>query len=617
VASDESSGTESLLKYIELLLGKGMQEEAGIQLQEVLRRDPGCFRAHNALALLRANQGHLEQAARHFQDALALQPDEVKLINGLGVVLQRLGRPEQAAACYQESIRIDPYYQEAPVNLALLLKDHIRLCAAQRYLEGALRLQPESVRLRYNLANTLHLMGESLEAVAAYRETLRLDPEHLDARQNLLFALHYAPQISDRQIFAEHLAAAGTGVLSPEPILSPVAPSCAAEPIPSRQAASDSAPRRIRIGYLSPDFRGHAVASFIEPVLRHHDKSRYEVFCYANLARPDDSTKRLMSLAERWRDIYPMGDEEAARLIAGDRIDILVDLAGHTAGNRLPLMARKPAPVQATWIGYPDTTGIPQMDFRITDGLADPPGTTEHLHCEELVRLPRTFSCYLPPECAPAVAALPMLAAGRVTFGSFNNLAKVTPEVIALWSRVLLAVPGSRLVMKCPPLADPELCALLLERFRDEGVAADRVELNPGDASPAEHLAQYGRVDIALDCFPYNGTTTSCEALWMGVPVVTLAGTRHAGRTGVSILTNCGLAHLVAQTPDQYLALACDLARDPASLQQLRFGMRERMAASPLLDGAALTRELEAAFVGMLAGRRKDRFKQTGNEAAL
>jgi len=595
VASNEGSGTESLLKYSELLLRKGMQDEAASQLQEVLRRDPGCFEAHYALAGLRAGEGELHQSARHFQDALAVQPGEVKSINGLGIVLQRLNRPEEAAACYQEAIRIDPYYQDAPVNLALLLKDHVRLCAAQGYLEGALRLQPESVRLWYNLANNLHLQGESLEAVAAYRETLRLDPEHLGARQNLLFALHYSPRIGDRQIFQEHLAAAGTKVLSPELILS----SPAAPPPPSR---------RIRIGYLSPDFRSHSVASFIEPILRHHDTGRFEIFCYANLASPDDTTKRLMSLADGWRDIYPLGDEEAANLIAGDRIDILVDLAGHTSGNRLPLMARRPAPVQATWIGYPDTTGIPQMDFRITDGLADPPGTTEHLHCEELVRLPRTFSCYLPPEHAPAVVAPPLFSAGRVTFGSFNNLAKVTPEVIALWSRVLLEVPGSRLLMKCPPLGDAELCARLLARFRGEGVAAERVELRPGNDSPAEHLAQYGRIDIALDSFPYNGTTTSCEALWMGVPVVTLAGTRHAARTGVSILTNCGLGHLVAHSPEQYLALACELARSPGQLQQLRSGMRERMAASPLLDGAAVTRELEAAFVGMLAGRAKESF---------
>ena len=581
---NEGNGTKSLLKYAELLLKKGMQEEAGLQLQEVLRRDPECARAHYLLAVVRMAEGSPEQAASHFQDALALQPGEVRTLNGLGVVLQRLGQVEKAGACYREAVRIDPFYLDAQINLAILLKDHGRLCAAERHLEAALTHLPDTVRLRYNLANILHLQGRSLDAVAAYRETLRLDPEHLDARQNLLFALHYSPQISDRQIFAEHLAAAGTKAFNPVPAQSsPPIRNC-----------------RIRIGYLSPDFRSHAVASFIEPILSHHDKSRFEIFCYANLARPDQTTERLKGLCEGWRDICEVGDEDAAKVIAADRLDILVDLAGHTAGNRLPLLARKPAPLQATWLGYPDTTGVPELDFRITDRLADPPGTTEQFHSERLIRLPRSFCCYLPPEPSPAVAPLPCLEAGRITFGSFNNLAKVTPEVIALWSGVLQAVPGSRLLMKCRPFADAEVSARIRELFAGEGVAAERIELHSGDASPADHLAQYGRVDIALDTFPYNGTTTSCEALWMGVPVVTLAGTRHAARTGVSILTNCGLASLIAPTPELYIAIACELARDAGRLQDLRAGLRNRVALSPLTDGAGVTRELEAAFMGML-----------------
>ena len=587
MARDGANGSESLLKYAELLLRKGMQEEAGDQLLEVLRLDPGCARAHYTLAVVRTAEGFPEQAAGHFQQALALKPGDSRACNGLGVVLQQLGRAGEAASQFREAVRLDPYYQDAHINLALLYQDHGRLCAAERLLEDALRLQPDAVRLRYNLANNLHRQGRSLDAVAAYRATLRLDPEHLDARQNLLFALHYSPQASDRQIFAEHLAAAGIKLLHPGSAAG------RSRVLPPRTG-------RIRIGYLSPDFRSHAVASFIEPILSHHDRSRFEIFCYANLARPDETTARLKGLVEGWRDIYRVADEEAARVIAADRLDLLVDLAGHTSGNRLPLLARKPAPLQATWIGYPDSTGLPELDFRITDRLADPPGTTEQLHSERLVRLPRSFSCFLPPLDSPPVASLPYLASGRVTFGSFNNLAKVTPEVIALWARVLRAVPGSRLLMKCRPLADAEVCVRTLERFRGEGVPAERIELHPGDPSPAGHLAQYGRVDIALDTFPYNGTTTSCEALWMGVPVVTLAGTRHAARTGVSILTNCGLAGLVAQTPEAYLAIACELARDAEKLQQLRAGMRGRLERSPLTDAAGVTRELEAAFLDML-----------------
>jgi protein O-GlcNAc transferase len=587
VARDEAGGVESLLKYAEILLRKGMLEEARAQLQDVLRRDPACAKAHYTLAVVRAAEGSPEDAAGHFQEALRFLPGEVKTLNGLGVVLERLGRTEEAALCYGEAVRIDPCYQDAQINLALLLKNHGWLCEAERHLEEAIRLQPDVVRLRYNLANVLHFQGRSLEAVAAYREVLRLDPEHLDAQQNLIFALHYSPQFTDSQICAEHQAAAALKVLRPG----------ASRP---RRASEPTSQRRIRIGYLSPDFRSHAVASFIGPILSHHDASRFEIFCYANLARPDQTTERLMGLAEQWRDICKVGDEEAARLIAADGIDILVDLAGHTSGNRLPLFARKPAPLQVTWLGYPDTTGLPEMDYRITDRLADPPGRTELFHSERLIRLERSFCCYLPPELSPAVGPLPRLASGRVTFGSFNNLAKVTPEVIALWARVLQAVPGSSLLMKCAPLGDPEVCARILAGFSAGGVAAGRIELHPGNPSPAEHLAQYHRVDIALDTFPYNGTTTSCEALWMGVPVVTLAGTRHAARTGVSILTNCGMAELIGQTPDHYVAIASELARDAGKLQELRAGLRGMMRLSPLMDGAGVTRELEAAYVGML-----------------
>ena len=585
---DGAEGTESRLKYARILLGKGMREEAGAQLQALLRANPGSADAHYLLALLHASEGSPEQAASHFQGVLESRPGDVKALNGLGVVLQELGRPDEALSCYQEAVRHDPRCQDAQVNLALLLKEHGRLCEAERRLREALCRQPGAVRLGYNLANILHLQGRSLEAVAAYREVLRLDPKHLDARQNFLLALHYAPQFPDGEIFAAHLAA-GNDLLRPGPV-----PPGADPPRPSG--------RRIRVGYLSPDFRGHAVASFIEPILAHHDRSRYQVFCYANLARPDQTTRRLMSLVEGWRDIYQLGDEEAARAIAADRIDILVDLAGHTSGNRLPLMARKPAPLQVTWLGYPDSTGLAAMDYRISDRFADPPGGTERFHSERLVRLQRSFCCYQAPEVSPEVAPLPWLAAGRVTFGSFNNLAKVTPEVIALWARVLHAVAGSRLLLKCPPLADPEVRARILELFRREGVAPERIELSPSDLSTAQHLAQYGRVDIALDTFPYNGTTTSCEALWMGVPVVTLAGTRHAARTGVSILSNCGLADLVAHCPDRYLEIARDLARDAGRLQELRRGLRDRMRLSPLCDGAGVTRELEGAFLGMLRG---------------
>jgi predicted O-linked N-acetylglucosamine transferase (SPINDLY family) len=562
-----------------------MQEEARAQLQDLVLKDPACARARYLLAVVRSSEGFAREAAELFQQALALEPDDVRALNGLGVALQQMGRIEEAASCYLEAVRIDPRYQDARINLAAVLKDHGRLAEAERQLAEALRLEPTALRLQYNYANVLHFQGRSLDAVAAYRQTLRLDPEHLDAQQNLLFALHYSPRFTDRQILAEHLKAARKRMFRPGSL-----------PLCSRPAPPSG--RRIRVGYLSPDFRSHAVARFIEPILAHHDRSRFEIFCYANLAQPDQTTQRLQGLAEQWRDIYNFSDEKAAGMIAADGIDILIDLAGHTSGNRLPLFARRPAPLQVTWIGYPDTTGLPQMDYRITDRLADPPGR-ERFYSERLIRLPRSFSCYQPLPDSPEVSPLPLDRTGRVTFGSFNNLAKVTPEVIALWGRVLQGVPGSRLLLKGRAFVEPQVCAQILEPFGSAGIEPERIEFDGGTSSPVAHLAQYHRVDIALDSFPYNGTTTTCEALWMGVPVITLAGTRHAARTGVSLLTNCGLASLVAENCEDYLSIARELAGDAGKLRELRRGLRERMQGSPLMDAAGITRELEAALVGI------------------
>ncbi len=413
----------------------------------------------------------------------------------------------------------------------------------------------------------------------AYRAVLRLEPGHLDARQNLLFALHYTPGFSRRLTFAEHLKAARTRPFRPAP----------GAPVP----ASRTHGGRIRIGYVSPDFRQHSVASFIEPVIREHDRALFEVFCYANLPRADRTTERLKGLAEHWRDIHGIPDAQAAAMIAADGIGILVDLAGHTSGNRLPLFALRPAPLQVTWIGYPDTTGLKGIDVRITDAIADPPGEEDRYHSERLVRLPRVFCCYLPPDAAPPVAPPPSSETGRITFGSFNNLAKVTPEVIALWSRVLHAVQGSVMLVKAQPLGDAGVRRRILALFEAQGIAPGRIELDAGQPTSLEHLEQYRRVDVALDTFPYNGTTTTCEALWMGVPVITLAGDRHASRTGATLLTSCGLVDLVTTSEAQYVEMARRVAADTGTLASFRSDARQRLTRSPLLDAAGVTRELE------------------------
>ncbi|QWV93634.1 tetratricopeptide repeat protein [Geomonas oryzisoli] len=590
MASEQSAPSQAQLKYVELLLRKGMQEEARARLEELVRQEPGCAGACYLLAVLKGEDGLPREAAELLARTLALEPENTKALNALGGALRQLGELERAAAAFAAALRVDPSFSEARINLALLLKEALRLSEAELVLREGIELAPDSVRLTYNLANVLHAQGRSLEAVAAYRETLRLDPDHLDARQNLLFALHYAPQFSRRHIYAEHLSAARSRPFRPP-----------REPDHVRPAPGD----RIRIGYLSPDFRGHAVASFIEPVLRQHDRDRFEIFCYANVATPDATTQRLQGVADQWRDIHGLTDHNAAALIARDGIDILFDLAGHTSGSRLPVFCRRPAPIQVTWIGYPDTTGLKAMDYRITDALADPPGAGDRLHSERLLRLPRSFCCYLPPAEAPDLVPPPCGANGYITFGSFNNLSKVTPEMIALWGRLLREVADARLLLKAKPLADQGVRRRILDRFREQGVAAGRIELDPGQPGTREHLEQYRRVDIALDTFPYNGTTTTCEALWMGVPVISLSGERHCSRTGASLLTNCGLADLVTQSEAAFVDMARQVARDRETLREFRAGARERLRRSPLLDAVGVTRELETVLAELWATSRR------------
>ena len=342
--------------------------------------------------------------------------------------------------------------------------------------------------------------------------------------------------------------------------------------------------RRLRLGYVSPDFNHHAVACFIEPVLAAHDRTRVEVFCYAAVRAPDRITARLRRLAEHWRDIAPLDDAAAAALIRADRPDLLVDLAGHTAHHRLGVFARRPAPVQATWLGYPNTTGLDAIGYRLTDAVADPPGQTEAFHSEKLVRLPATFSCYGPDADAPPVNDLPAARAGAVTFGSLNNFAKITPAVIALWSRLLRELPGSRLVLKSRGLGDAAVAARIRDAFAVHGIEPARLTLDGAELSVAAHLSLYHGIDIGLDPFPYNGTTTTCEALWMGVPVVTVTGANHVARVGASLLTHCGLTELVASDEAGYIAAAVALAGDPDRMTTLRRTMRDRLNAAPLTD---------------------------------
>lgn len=528
--------------------------------------------------------GQLDEAARCYRRAIELQPNYAEAYNNLGNVLSKgMEKPEtftEVCSHYKRAIELKPDYFEAHYNLGTTLKEQGFLQEAISSCERALQIQPENIEAHGLLAGSLTDQGRLDEAIASYQQALKIDHDRILARSNWFFVMNYSPRHDATEIYNEHRR---WGELHP----------CATAPI--HYGNSPDPDRRLRVGYVSPDFRNHSVAYFIESVLQHHDPAHFDITCYANVKRPDATTARLQAQVSQWRNIYSRSDEEVAEVIRKDEIDIVVDLAGHTAGSRLRAFAYKPAPVQVTYLGYPNTTGLSVMDYRITDAWADPPGQ-EAFYTETLIRLPHGFLCYTPPSDAPAITPPPVLQSGCVTFGSFNALLKVTPEGVSLWSELLRALPGSRLVLKNRSLRDSATRQRYLSLFEKCGVDSSRLELLEILPTAVDHLALYNRIDIALDTFPYNGTTTTCEAMWMGVPVVTLEGDRHAGRVGVNLLNQMGLPELIAKTPEEYVQIAVNLAKNTDKLANLRAGLRQRMEDSPLCDGTSFARDLEQAY---------------------
>ncbi len=506
----------------------------------------------------------------------------------LGAANGLLGLSDQAESCFRQAIMLHPKFAEAYYNLGKALIEQHKFNEAAASLQQALQLVSENgaaIPPRYadaycNLGNVHKDMGQVGEAIECYRRALTVRPDDHGVHSNLLFSLNYHPAYTRAQITEEHLRWDQLHARRLRP----------AEP-----TRTDPDPeRRLRIGYVSSDFRAHPVAKFIEPLLAAHDHTRFEVFGYANVKQPDAVTERLQGYFDHWCDILNLSDTDAAARIRDDRIDILIDLIGHTADNRLLVFARKPAPLQMSYVGYPNTTGLSAMDYRFATPYTDPPGETEQYYSERLIHLDSHY-CYTPWDTAPLPNRLPALANGYITFASFNNFAKVTPAVIALWARLLAEIPGSRLVLKAGGLSDAATQAYAREAFAAHGIAAERLILLGWGTVP-EYLECFQQADIGLDPFPFNGGTTTYNTLWMGLPVVTLAGETFMARTGLSILSSLGLSDLVARTEQEYVAIAARLAGDLDRLQALRAGLRARMLATALTDGPRYTRGYENAL---------------------
>ena len=541
-------------------------------------KSPEC-EIHFALALLAVRR--TAEAEAHFRHAVKLKPDFHEGWENLAYCLKIQDRLLDAIACHEKVVALKPGLAAGWFNFGLTLSLAGRLAEALACHERALAADPKYALARFGRAQALHRADRIAEAVADYGKFLELEPRHLEARSYRLLALHNLEDLSREQLFAEHQAY-GRAVGAP--------PAAALRNTPEPA-------RRLRLAVLSPDLRAHSCAYFIEPLLRHLDRTQFELHLYHDHFREDAVTARLRALADGWRNFVGEPAPVVEKTIRADAPDLLIDLAGHTGmTNRLPLFARRLAPVQITYLGYPDTTGVPAMDYRFTDAVADPVGDADRFATEKLVRFAPTAWTYAPPEDAPEPAPAPCLARGHVTFGCFNNLAKVTDTQLALWARVLHATPRARLRLKGEGLGDAPTRARYLERFQRCGLPADRVDLIGRTAGTAEHLALYGDMDLALDTFPYHGTTTTCEALWMGVPVVSLAGDRHMARVGASLLTAAGHPEWIAQNADDYVRIATGLARAPAGLAATRRTLRDRLRASPLLDHAGQSARFGAAL---------------------
>ncbi len=560
-------------------LAVGQAAEAVPLLERAWQLSPNSVASAFGLGVARVATGDQTGAEAVLQQIVKTQPAMAEAWHYLALVFKTSGRLAEAIAAQRKVVALKPAYAAGWHALGSSLGAHGSPTEALACFERALKLEPDNLRTQLGRGMMLFKCFRVEEAEAAMGAIVARDPQQIEARSYRLMALNSLEQRPREAVFAEHVAFGRT-----LPKFRP--PGSVTVPDPAR---------RLRIAFLSPDLREHSVAYFLEPMLQHLDRGAFEIFLYHDHAIVDAVSARLRSLAAGWRHFAGQADGVVEKAIREDAPDVLIDLAGHTGLNRLPLFARRLAPVQVTYLGYPNTTGLREMDYRFVDACTDPAPEAETLHTEKLVRFSPTAWSYLAPAHAPEPAPPPSLVARHVTFGSFNNLTKATDGTMRRWARVLDAVPGSRLLIKSGGLDEPAVRDPLLRRLAAAGLGG-RVELLPHARDTASHLDLYGRVDVALDTFPYHGTTTTCEALWMGVPVVTLAGDRHVSRVGVSLLAALGHREWIAAQEDDYVRIAAALAQDTERRTALRRSLRDEMRLSLLCDHAGQARRFGMAL---------------------
>lgn len=561
-------------------------DEAVVAYRQALTLHPGFAEAHYNLGLALFELGRMQESEASYRAALKLNPQYLEALNNLGVVLSRQRRFDESLVINQQAVRLQPNLAKAHNNQGNVLKELLRFGEAEQSLRRALALDPDAAETSLNLGNLLKEVGRLDEALAQYERAVNLDPNDMEVFSNLVLTANYMSGMAGAEVLALSRRYG-------EAVQHNARPYVEWPNIPDVD-------RPIRVGLMSGDLYQHPVGFFLDsvlPALKAHAGERIELHAYANQVESDALTQRLQACCAGWRNVMGMSDQALAEQIRADGIDILIDLAGHTARNRLPVFAWKPVPVQASWLGYFATTGVQAIDHLIADPWTLP-ANIEASFTEHIWRLPETRLCFTPPDADVQVSCLPAAKAGHVTFGCFNNLTKMNDEVVALWAQVLLAVPGSQLLLKAAQLGDGAVRQQVLARFARHGIEASRLLLE-GPSDRASYLAAYHRIDIGLDPFPFTGGTTTVESLWMGVPVLTLAGSSMIARQGVGLLTNAGLPDWVAVDQADYVAKAVAHSADVPVLTALRAHLRQQVLASPIFDEPRFAVHLDAALRGM------------------
>lgn len=574
---DNDAASWNNLGNAEALLGE--LEAAALSFAAALERDPDFVPALNNAGRAAFQRGRASEAHQHLNRALALDPENARALLFLGNIFAAQGEPDRALECYERSVAINPRQPDCLFQLGNAYRAKHRLSDAAASFVRAQQLDPQNPYIYNNLGEINRQRGQITESAFCLLQARQLAPREHAIHSNLLLTMLYDETVESWQIRAEAEEWAARF----------------ATPLPkfARSDNQSTGHRRLKVGYVSPDLRDHPVGLLLAPVLKHHDRERFEIFCYACHDFTDPVAQTLRERSDHWIAAAHWNDEQLAARIAEDGIDLLVDLAGHTGHHRLRAFARKPAPVQLSWIGYPATTGMKEMDYIVADRQVIPAAERE-LYTEEPLYLESGLLCYEPP-AAPPVTGLPATSSGTMTFGCFNNIAKLSPSTLWTWSQILLAVPQSRLFLKSPALSDSGVVRRLQQLLRDYGVPEERLHFE-GGAPRSELLAAYGQVDIGLDPFPYGGGITSLEALWMGVPVVTLQGNRYASNVTPSLMRRLALDSFVADSRSRYVEIATEWAQQRARLAEIRNGLRERLETSPICDAPAFTLQLETAF---------------------